>query len=64
MRTPVDDTFVKQVSDYRLRFFCEDCVYFDAEHSECSEGYPNEEHRAVALVVSAQVCFCKSFELG
>lgn len=64
MRSPVDDTLLKQTEQYRLCHCCERCVYFDPDSGACSEGYPNQEHRQRSLEGQAFVVFCKRFELA
>lgn len=62
MRSLVDAVFRKQAARYRLRLFCEECVYFEPISRSCAEGYPNTDHLQVDLQQVNEVVFCKSFE--
>jgi hypothetical protein len=64
MHTPVDERLRHEVERYRLRFACEDCVYFASDTGTCSEGYPNHEHKDASLRGRSILVFCKSFELS
>jgi hypothetical protein len=64
VRTPVDERLRQEAEQYRLRFACPDCVYFDVASGACSEGYPNHEHLDQSLADRRILVFCKSFELS
>lgn len=68
MRIRIDAAaFHAQRQRYALRFCCEECAYFVAEH--CAHFWPTEDHRRARYdqTTSAQgeldVVFCKEFEL-
>jgi hypothetical protein len=58
--------FVAQRARFALRFTCEHCVHFQAEHERCTHGYPTEVHRAARYEQAAEetdLVFCKDFDL-
>lgn len=61
MKTQVDTRLRREADEYRFRFSCEHCAYFDEEGDSCSEGYPTDEHRSADLS-RAEILFCKLFE--
>jgi hypothetical protein len=63
MRHLVDQRFLSELSTFKLRHTCGDCVHFEVDAGTCAEGYPNDEHLHTPQSVGEQVCFCKSFEL-
>jgi hypothetical protein len=62
MHTVVDDRLRSEVQRFRLRFTCEHCAHFDPELTECSQGYPADEHRDPRLEGRSELVFCKMFE--
>ncbi|HLV19501.1 MAG TPA: hypothetical protein VKZ49_01415 [Polyangiaceae bacterium] len=63
MKSSVDETLKREARDFRLRFSCEACAYFEPDDGGCSNGYPNQDHRSGDLERAAHVIFCKEFEL-
>lgn len=63
MLSVVDEPLRRDARAFELRFRCEDCAHFDPSTGRCAEGYPNEQHRRVALESVTTLSFCKSFEL-
>jgi hypothetical protein len=61
MRTLINDEFLAQVEQSRMKMTCEDCVHWDQPAERCSQGFPPEEHRQLALV-ERRFVFCKLFE--
>jgi hypothetical protein len=58
--------FVAQRVRFALRFTCEHCAHFQAEHERCTHGYPNDVHRAARYERAAEeteLVFCKDFDL-
>jgi hypothetical protein len=64
VKTMVDRRLRTEVTVFELRYACEHCAHFDSPSGECSQGYPNDEHREGLLDSAASLTFCKSFELG
>ena len=63
MKHTIDDELRNSAREFELRFRCEHCAYFSPTSGTCSNGYPNEEHRARDLIPGETLCFCKEFEL-
>ena len=63
MRTPVDAQLREEAERFQLRFTCEHCVHFAAERRGCANGYPTQAHLEIDLEASAELEFCKEFEL-
>lgn len=59
--TRVDERLRSEATQYRFRFGCPSCAYFDPARRRCSEGYPIDAHASEALG-EAVVVFCKLFE--
>jgi len=65
MKLAQDERFRAERQSFRLRFTCEDCALFDQVKARCAHGFPTEEHRAYRYDdPTAQVTFCKEFELA
>ncbi|HVW25916.1 MAG TPA: hypothetical protein VHC69_11125 [Polyangiaceae bacterium] len=64
MKTVVDGRLRLEAAVFDLRYACEHCAHFDSPSGECSQGFPNDEHRRRLLESTASLTFCKSFELG
>lgn len=63
MKTSVDDKLRREAARFELRFRCDDCVHFDADHARCTHEYPTAEHRR-PLASAHEIVFCKEFELS
>ncbi len=64
MRLPWTPEFDAEREQFSLRFCCEDCAHHDAAAGRCRHEWPNEAHqRAAAQAPTAEVDFCKEFEL-
>ena len=63
MNTKVDERLRREARQFALRFTCEVCLHFDAQLSECANGYPTEPHRARDLDSLRQLVFCKMYEM-
>ena len=51
---------------YRLAFFCDDCVHFDAKKKWCSMGYAANHTRAEQMVqyeANGMMAFCRFCEI-
>jgi hypothetical protein len=58
--------FVVERERFALRFTCEHCSHFQAEHERCTHGYPNDVHRAARYDEAGEeteLIFCKDFDL-
>jgi hypothetical protein len=60
----IDAQLERDVQQFRLQYVCEQCAYFEPSSETCSEGYPNHEHRQRPLLLGAELCFCKLFEMA
>lgn len=64
MRIARDQQFDAEAERFALRHCCEDCGYWDEARGECCHYWPTAEHRrAYYERPSADVVFCKEFEL-
>lgn len=63
MRQRVDEQFLAEAKQFRLRATCESCVHYAEQTQTCAEGFPNHDHRKRKLGVGDEVVFCKEFEL-
>ena len=63
MKVEQDARFREQRAKYTLRWTCEDCALF-APDAGCALGYPTHRLRASRYEdPSADLLFCKDFEL-
>jgi len=60
--TEVDARLRHEALRFALRFACEHCAHRERSGG-CSLGYPPEPARAADLQVTAQIRFCKAFEI-
>ena len=64
MITRVNLRLRNELSEYNVRFCCEDCAHFEGQSSECSLGYSCEPHRKRQVEPGDAIVFCKTFELA
>lgn len=64
MKTRVDEALRREAAAFGLRFRCEECAHYEADSGGCSNGFPNDAHKARRLELLGNVEFCKQFELG
>ncbi|MGD8317236.1 MAG: hypothetical protein PVH21_01700 [Myxococcales bacterium] len=63
MKVEQDEQFRLQRERFRLRWNCEDCALFDRDRG-CAHGFPTHRHRRSRYDdPSADLLFCKDFEL-
>ena len=55
---------LREAEEFRLRFACPDCAYYDSADSTCSNGFPVAPHLQRDLSRRSLLVFCKAFELG
>ncbi len=63
MKVEQDARFREQRQRFKLKWTCEDCVLFDPD-AGCAHGFPTHRHRNSRYEdPSADLLFCKDFEL-
>ncbi len=63
MKVPQDQRFREQSVEFNLKWNCEDCSNFDLALG-CAHGYPTHRHRRSRYDdPSAELLFCKDFDL-
>ena len=65
---PITQAFLDEAEQYKLRFCCEDCIFFRPEDGErCLYNYPNATHRSAYFQGEAALgrllVFCREFEM-
>ena len=67
MRLQVNRSFLAEIEQFDLRFTCRDCSFHVQGRDVCAHAWPDALHReapALAADGSADVVFCKEFELA
>jgi len=68
LQGPVTALFLEEAERLRLRFCCEECIFFQPEQGgRCLYNYPNTQHRRAYFeedhVVGRVLIFCREFEI-
>lgn len=66
MKQRCSPVFLRESTQFALRFTCEHCSHFQEERGVCTHGYPTAVHRAAHYAGAneqTELTFCKDFDL-